>query len=93
MDFQLTPAITLQSRSFNILQAPREMFIKALNQNLNLQRFKILYVCGNYSGILSKLDRKFTYLEVRRAFTTFQLMTILEGTSYPCHCRARPDAV
>ncbi len=54
------------------------MFIKALNQNLNLQRFKILYVCGNYSGILSKLDRKFTDLEVRRAFTTFQLMTILE---------------
>jgi hypothetical protein len=54
------------------------MFIKALNQNLNLQRFKVLYVSGNHSGILSKLDRKFTDLEVRRAFTTFQLMTILE---------------
>jgi hypothetical protein len=78
MDLELTPTITLRSRSFNVLQAPREMFIKALNQNLNLQRFRILYVCGNYSGILSKLDRKFTDLEVRRAFTTFQLMTILE---------------
>jgi hypothetical protein len=78
MDFELTPTVTLRSRSFNVLQAPRKMFIKALNQNLNLQRFRILYVSGNYSGILSKLDRKFTDLDVRRAFTTFQLMTILE---------------
>ncbi len=58
------------------------MFIKALNRNLNLQRFKVLYICGNYSGILSKLDRKFTDLVVRRAFTTFQFMTILEEARY-----------
>jgi hypothetical protein len=61
--------------SFKLLE---RCSIKALNQNLNLQRFRILYVSGNYSGILSKLDRKFTDLEIRRAFTTFQLMTILE---------------
>jgi len=24
------------------------MFIQALNRNLNLQRFKVLYVSGNY---------------------------------------------
>jgi DNA polymerase I len=33
---------------------------------------------GNYSSILSKLDRCFQDLEIRRAFTVFQLMTILE---------------
>jgi hypothetical protein len=54
------------------------LFIQALNRNLNLQRYKVLYICGNYSSILSKLDRKFTDLEIRRAFTVFQLMTILE---------------
>jgi DNA polymerase I len=54
------------------------MFAKALNCNLKLQCFKVLYICGNYSSILSKLDRKFTDLEIRRAFTIFQLMTILE---------------
>jgi hypothetical protein len=48
MDFELTPTVTLRSRSFNVLQAPREMFIKALNQNINLQRFRVLYVSGNY---------------------------------------------
>jgi hypothetical protein len=64
MDFELDPTITLRSMSFNVLQAPRELFIQAINRNLNLQRYKVLYVCGNYSGILSRL--------------LFQLMTVLE---------------
>lgn len=78
MDFDLYPTITLRSRSFNALLAPREMFIQAMNRNLNLQRFKVLYVTGNYSAILSRLDRRFEALEIRRGFTVFQLMTILE---------------
>jgi hypothetical protein len=78
MDFEFYPTISLRSRSFNVLQAPRELFIQALNRNLDLQRYKVLYVCGNHSGILSKLDRRFQDLEIRRAFTVFQLMTILE---------------
>ncbi|RQW77163.1 MAG: hypothetical protein EHM14_15000 [Methanothrix sp.] len=78
MDFELYPTITLRSRSFNVLVAPRELLIQALNKNLNLQRYKVLFVSGNYSGVLSKLDRRLTELEVRRGFTVFQLMTILE---------------
>jgi hypothetical protein len=82
MDFELYPTITLRPRSFNALLAPREMFIQALNRNLNLQRFRVLYICGNYSSILSSLDRRFEALEIRRAFTVFQLMTILEENSH-----------
>ena len=78
MDFELYPTITLRSRSFNALLASREMFIQALNRNLNLQRLRVIYVCGNYSSILSSLDRRFDALDVRRAFTVFQLMTVLE---------------
>ena len=78
MDFELLPTITLRSRSFNVLQAPRDLFIQALNRNLNLQLYKVLYICGNYSSILSSLDRRFQDLEIRRAFTLFQLMTVLE---------------
>ncbi len=78
MDFELYPTISLKSRSFNVLHAPRELFIQALNRNLDLQRYKVLYICGNHSGILSKLDRRFQELEIRRAFTLFQLMTVLE---------------
>jgi hypothetical protein len=49
-----------------------------LNRNLNLQRYKVLYISGNYFSILSKLDRRFQDQEIRRAFIAFQLMTILE---------------
>ena len=78
MDFDLLPSVSLRPKSFNSLVAPNEMFAKALNHNLNLQRFKVLYICGNYSLVLSRLDRKFQELDIRRAFTVFQLMTILE---------------
>ena len=78
MDFELHPAITLGYRAFHVLVAPARMLVEALNDHLDLQRFQILYVCGNYSRILSDLDRRFTDLEVRRAFTVFQLMTVLE---------------
>jgi len=78
MDFEFHPAVSLKPRSFNVLVAPRQTFIDMLNRNPNLQRFKILYVSGNFSGILSQLHRTFTELEVRRGFTTFQIMTILE---------------
>jgi DNA polymerase I len=78
MEIELHPAVSLHSETFNVLVAPLEMLVEALNSHLNLQRYKVLYVCGNYSRILSHLDRNFTELEVRRAFTSFQLMTVLE---------------
>jgi hypothetical protein len=43
-----------------------------------LQRYKILFICGNYSRMLIRLDRNFSELEIRRAFTSFYLMTIQE---------------
>jgi DNA polymerase I len=68
----------LLEKTFNVLIAPVEMLADALNSNLNLQRHKILFISGNYSRNLTRLDRRLTSLEVRRAFTCFQLMTILE---------------
>jgi DNA polymerase I len=54
------------------------MLVDALNSHFSLQRYKVFFVGGNYSRILSKLDLDLTELDVRRAFTSFQLMTILE---------------
>jgi hypothetical protein len=78
MQIELHPAVSLLEDTFNVLIAPVEMLTNALNSSLNLQRYKILYNCGNYSRILSQLDRNFTDFDIRRAFTSFQLMTILE---------------
>jgi hypothetical protein len=54
------------------------MLAGALNSHLELQSYKILFISGNYSRILNRLNRNLTELEVRRAFTVFQLMTIPE---------------
>jgi DNA polymerase I len=78
MDIELYPAVSLLENTFNVLIAPVEMLVEAINNNLNLQRYKVLFISGNYSCILSRLNRNITELDVRRAFTSFQLMTILE---------------
>ena len=78
MEIELHPAVSLLEETFNVLVAPAEMLVDALNRHLNLQRDKVLFVGGNYSRILSKLNRNITELDVRRAFTSFQLMTILD---------------
>ncbi|MDD1752754.1 MAG: hypothetical protein LUQ38_06665 [Methanotrichaceae archaeon] len=62
--------------------APREHFIAMLDRSLNLQRYKVLYVTDNFSGILSRLHRRFTELEIKRGFATFQLMNILEEAAH-----------
>jgi len=49
-----------------------------LNLNLDPGKFSVLYVCGNYSAVLTRIHRRFGDLNIRRAFTVFQLMTILE---------------
>jgi hypothetical protein len=78
MDFELLPTVSLLPETFSVLIAPVELLAGALNSHLELQRYKILFISGNYSRILNRLNRNFTELEVRRAFTVFQLMTILE---------------
>ena len=78
MEIELHPAFSLLENTFNVLVAPVEQLVDAINSNLNLQRYKVLFISGNYSRILSKLNRNITELDVRRAFTSFQIMTILE---------------
>ncbi|MDD1751967.1 MAG: hypothetical protein LUQ38_02615 [Methanotrichaceae archaeon] len=38
----------------------------------------MLFATGNFSGILARLHRRFTELQIKRGFTTFQLMTMRE---------------
>jgi hypothetical protein len=78
MEIELHPAVSLLPETFNVLIAPVELMVDVLNSHLELQRYKILFISGNHSRILSRLGRNFTELDVRRAFTSFQLMTILE---------------
>ncbi|MDD1757424.1 MAG: hypothetical protein LUQ22_01645 [Methanotrichaceae archaeon] len=68
MDFELHPTVKpLEEQSFNVLVAPREHFIAMLNRNLKPpQRYKVLFVTGNHSGMLSRPHSRFAELEIRR---------------------------
>lgn len=79
MELQLQSPLTLATNTFNVLIGPEEMLIDSLNCNLKaLQSLQALYISGNYSRILDKLDRRFTELDIRRAFTAHQLLTVLK---------------
>lgn len=69
--------ILIQEWAFNVLIAPPEVALRIFNDHPELQRYLVLYICGNYSRILSGLSRRFTEFDVRRAFTAFQLLKIL----------------
>jgi len=66
MEIELHPAVSLLERYLQRLGRPPEMLVDAINSNPNLQSYKILFISGNYSRILSRLDRNVTELDVRR---------------------------
>jgi DNA polymerase I len=78
MELELRPPLSLPPATFNVLIAPEEVLIDSFNDHLGLQRIEVLYICGNYSRILDELDRRFTDLDVRRGFTSHQILTILK---------------
>jgi len=78
MEIELLPAVSLLPETLSVLIAPEKMLAWALNGNLHLPQFRILFITGIRSGILSRLDRSSMELNVRRAFTSVQLRTILE---------------
>jgi len=53
MEIELHPAVSLLPETFSVLIAPLEMLAGALNSHLELQRYKILFINGYYSRILT----------------------------------------
>jgi DNA polymerase I len=77
MEFDLHPTVTLRTGTFTALVAPEDLVLAGLNDNPVLRRFLFLFVSGNYSRLLSGINRSSVTIEIRRAFTAFQLLTIL----------------
>ena len=82
MLIELSKGITLHPGSFTAVIAPEKKILAALNSNADLQRFLFLYVCGNYSRILSGISRTSNNFEVRRPFTADQLLTVINEASH-----------
>lgn len=77
MEFDLHPTVTLRTGTFTAVVAPEDLVLAGLNDNPVLRRFLFLFVSGNYSRLLSGINRRSVTIEIRRAFTAFQLLKIL----------------
>ena len=74
-DFSGTPG------TFSIIVAPSGFILEALSTLLNRSRNRIIYVCGNYPEILPKIAGEHKKLQVRRALTAYQILSILDDTT------------
>ncbi len=61
--------------------APSDFAIRLILDYLEYHD-NMLYVCGDYSVILPKFNRKRINFHVRRAFTSYQLLEILEDAEH-----------
>ena len=60
MEMQLYPAVSLLPETNNSLLSPVEAMAGAINCHPELQRYKVLVICGDHSRILSRLDHNVT---------------------------------
>jgi len=74
--------MNLYPGTYNAVIAPEKVMVSAINSNAELQRFLFLYVSGNYSRILSGVNRTSKNFDVQRAFTAHQLFSILKEAGH-----------
>ncbi|WP_321506715.1 hypothetical protein [uncultured Methanoregula sp.] len=82
MLIELSKGITLHPGTFTAVIAPEKKILAALNENTDLQRFLFLYICGNYSRILTGISRTSANFEVRRPFTADQFLTVITEAAH-----------
>jgi len=78
MEIEADLPLDIQPWSFNVIVAPEEVALGLLRRCLGEGRFLSLYVCGNYSRLLSRINLRNAAFDVRRAFTASQLLSIAD---------------
>ncbi len=82
MLIRLRTGITLQRGTFTAVIAPEPVILSALNDNPDLGRFLILFLCGNSSRILPRIYRTSSNFDIRRPFTADQLLTAVKEAGH-----------
>ena len=78
MEIEVHPSVEIQPGTFNVMVSPEELALRALREAIGPGRFLVLYVCGNYSRLLSRIGLRTAEFDIRRAFTSSQLLSILD---------------
>jgi DNA polymerase I len=82
MLIMLRRGITLHQGTFTAVIAPEPLILSALNDNPDIGRFLTLFICGNYSRILSGISRASANFDVRRPFTADQLLAAIRDAGH-----------
>jgi DNA polymerase I len=82
MQIELRKGMNLYPGTYNAVIAPEKVMVSAINSNAELQRFLFLYISGNYSRILSGVNRSSKNFDVQRAFTAHQLFSMLKEAGH-----------
>lgn len=82
MQIELRKGMNLYPGTYNAVIAPERVMVSAINSNVELQRFLFLYISGNYSRILSGVNRTSKNFDVQRAFTAHQLFSMLKEAGH-----------
>lgn len=77
MPIMIHPRFTFSPGSFLLFIASADAICEALSMLLGKTRGRILYLCGNYPVILPLISPVSGSLQVRRALTAYQILSIL----------------
>jgi len=82
MRIMLRKGIALRQGTYTAVVAPEPVIVSALDGNPDLGRFLFLFLCGNYSRLLSRITRPSSNFEIRRPFTADQLLAALKEAGH-----------
>ena len=82
IQIELRRGMYLYPGSYNAVVAPETVMAAAINNNADLQRYLFLHISGNYSRLLSRINRGSKNFDVQRAFTAHQFLSVIRGVAH-----------
>ncbi|MDD1691549.1 MAG: hypothetical protein LUQ66_12935 [Methanoregula sp.] len=82
IQIELRRGMYLYPGSYNAVVAPETVMAAAINNNADLQRYLFLHISGNYSRLLSRINRGAKNFDVQRAFTAHQFLSVIRGAAH-----------
>lgn len=78
----IAPELDIQPGTFSVVIAPAALMATVVQKSVAPKRLLVLFICGNYSRLLNMISDRSADMEVRRAFTAFQMLSILDQASH-----------
>jgi len=78
----IAPELEIHPGTFSVVIAPASLMAAVVQNSVAPKRFLVLFICGNYSRLLNRISDRSAEMDIRRAFTAFQMLNILGQASH-----------